>query len=380
MKSMFFIIVFTVYLLANFYVFRHFWIAMPPSNVGRIGLLSFAVIAVTSFFISFLVGDSLPVGLTSLLYKVGTAWFFILLYFLMIIAAKDLLGLSNKLLHFMPSDSITRYTRDNWVGLGLMVGFVALLMTCGYLKYQWKVRVDLPVQIYKTFGDTISPRSLRIVAVSDLHLGYGIGEKEFEKWVDLINTENPDIVLIAGDIIDNSVRPLKEGHFAEVFHKIKAPMGIYACPGNHEYISGAKESFDFITKAGVHLLRDSVAEVDSCFYVVGRDDKSNPNRKSLKELVAGLDHTKPIIMLDHQPYHLEEAEANGIDIQISGHTHQGQVWPISVITKKIYERDHGFVKKGNANIYVSSGMGLWGGKFRIGTQSEYVVIDVNKKK
>lgn len=380
MKSMFFIIVFTVYLLANFYVFRHFWIAMPPSNVGRIALLSFAVIAVTSFFISFLIGDSLPVGLTSLLYKVGTAWFFILLYFLMIIAAKDLLGLSNKLLHFMPSDSITRYTRDNWVGLGLMVGFVALLMTCGYLKYQWKVRVDLPVQIYKTFGDTISPRSLRIVAITDLHLGYGIGEKEFGKWVDLINAENPDIVLIAGDIIDNSVRPLKEGHFAEVFHKIKAPMGIYACPGNHEYISGAKESFDFITKAGVHLLRDSVAEVDSCFYVVGRDDKSNPNRKSLEELVAGLDHTKPIIMLDHQPYHLEEAEANGIDIQISGHTHQGQVWPISMITKKLYERDHGFVKKGNANIYVSSGIGLWGGKFRIGTQSEYVVIDVNKKK
>lgn len=380
MKSMFFVIIFIVYLLANYYVFRHFWIAMPPSNVGRTALLSFAVIAVTSFFISFLIGDSLPVGLTSLLYKVGTAWFFILLYFFMIIAAKDLFGLSNKLLHFMPSDSITRYTRDNWVGLGLMVGFVALLMTCGYLKYQWKVRVDLPVQIYKTFGDTISPRSLRIVAITDLHLGYGIGEKEFEKWVDLINAENPDIVLIAGDIIDNSVRPLKEGRFAEVFHKIKAPMGIYACPGNHEYISGAKESFDFITKAGVHLLRDSVAEVDSCFYVVGRDDKSNPNRKSLEVLVAGLDHTKPIIMLDHQPYHLEEAEANGIDIQISGHTHQGQVWPISVITKKLYERDHGFVKKGNANIYVSSGIGLWGGKFRIGTQSEYVVIDVNKKK
>ena len=100
----------------------------------------------------------------------------------------------------------------------------------------------------------------------------------------------------------------------------------------------------------------------------------------MNELVAGLDHTKPIIMLDHQPYHLEEAEANGIDIQISGHTHQGQVWPISMITKKLYERDHGFVKKGNANIYVSSGIGLWGGKFRIGTQSEYVVIDVNKKK
>ncbi|NDV94446.1 metallophosphoesterase [Dysgonomonas sp. 521] len=378
MKPMFFIIVFVVYILANYYVFRHFWIAMPPSAAGKVILVSFAVIAVTSFFISFLVGDSLPIGLTSFLYKVGTAWLFIMLYFFIVMAAKDLFGLTNKLLHFMPSDAITRYTKDNWAGLGLMVGFIALLMICGYLKYQWKVRVELPIQIYKTFGDTIAPRSLRIVAISDLHLGYSIGEKEFEKWVGLINAENPDIVLIAGDIIDNSVRPLNEGRYAEVFHKIKAPMGIYACIGNHEYISGFKESEAFMEKAGVKVLRDSVALVDSCFYVVGRDDRSNPSRKPLQELVAGLDQAKPVIMLDHQPYHLEEAEANGIDIQISGHTHQGQVWPISLITNKIYERDHGFIKKGNANIYVSSGIGIWGGKFRIGTQSEYVVIDVNK--
>lgn len=378
MKSMFFIIVFIVYLLINYYVFRHFWIAMPPTTVGRVILVSFAVIAVTSFFISFLVGNSLPIGLTSFLYKVGTAWLFIMLYFFLVMAAKDLFGLTNKLLHFMPSDAITRYTKDNWAGLGLMIGFIALLMVCGYLKYQWKVRVELPIHIYKTFGDTISPKSLRIVAISDLHLGYGIGEKEFEKWVDLINAENPDIVLIAGDIIDNSVRPLSEGRYAEAFHKIKAPMGIYACMGNHEYISGFKESEAFIKEAGVKMLRDSVALVDSCFYIVGRDDRSNPSRKPLQELVAGLDQTKPVIMLDHQPYNLEEAEANGIDIQISGHTHQGQVWPISLITKKLYERDHGFIKKGNANIYVSSGIGIWGGKFRIGTQSEYVVIDVNK--
>jgi predicted MPP superfamily phosphohydrolase len=378
MKSMFFIIVFIVYLLINCYVFRHFWIAIPPGNIGRIALIAFAVIAVTSIFISFLIGDSLPAGITSFLYKVGTAWLFIMLYFFIVMAVKDLFGLANKLLHFMPGDAITRYTKDNWVGLGLMVGFVALLMLCGYLKYQWKVRVDLPVRIYKTFGDTISPKSLRIVAISDLHLGYGIGEKEFEKWVDLINAENPDIVLIAGDIIDNSARPLNEGHFAEVFHKIKVPMGIYACPGNHEYISGMKESIGFMEKAGVNLLRDSVAEIDSCFYVVGRDDRSNPGRKPLGQLIAGLDQAKPIIMLDHQPYNLEEAEVNGIDIQISGHTHQGQVWPISLITKKLYERSHGFIKKGNANIYVSSGIGIWGGKFRIGTQSEYVVMDVNK--
>ncbi|NDV77693.1 metallophosphoesterase [Dysgonomonas sp. 511] len=379
MKAMGFIIIFIIYLLANYYVFHHVWISMPPTTIGRVALISFAIVAITSFFISFFLGDVMPIWLTSALYKIGTAWLFILIYFFIVMAAKDLFGLANKLLHFMPSDAITRYTKENWVGFGFMVGFIALLMTCGYLKYQWKVRVELPVNIYKTIGDSTNVRSLRIVAISDVHLGYGIGKKEFEKWVDLINKEEPDIVLIAGDLIDNSLRPLNEGNYAESFHKIKAPMGIYACPGNHEYISGIKESLQFMDKAGIKLLRDSAALVDGLFYVVGRDDRMNENRKPLKEITDALDKSKPIILLDHQPYHLEEAEAYGVDLQISGHTHQGQVWPISLITKQLYEKDHGFIKKGNANIYVSSGIGIWGGKFRIGTQSEYVVIDINKK-
>lgn len=374
-----FIAFLVVYLLANFYVFYHIWIAMPATTVGRTALVSVAIIAVASLFITFLIGESLPVWMTTFFYKVGTAWLFIMLYFFLIMAVKDLFGLTNRLFHFMPDDAITRYTKENWVGLGFMVGFVFLLMLCGYLKYQWKVKVDLPIQIYKTMGDSTNTRSLKIVAISDLHLGYNIGKKEFEGWVNTINAENPDIVLIAGDMIDNSVRPLNKGHFEEIFHKIKAPYGIYACLGNHEYLSGINNSLDFLNKTGINLLRDSVALVDSSFYVVGRDDKSNPNRKPLKDLVAGLDKTKPILLLDHQPYDLEEAEACGIDFQFSGHTHQGQVWPISMITKKIYEDDHGFLKKGNTNIYVSSGIGIWGGKFRIGTQSEYVVVDINKK-
>lgn len=380
MRSTAFIIILIVYLLVNFYVFQRIWAAMPPNVPGRVVLVLFAVIAVSSAFVSFLIGDSLPIALTSFLYKVGTAWVFIMLYFLMIMLIIDLFGLTNRLFHFMPGETIIKYTKSSWIGLGSVLGFVALLMLCGYLHYRSKVRVDLPINIYKTIGDSVSSKPLRIVAISDLHLGYGIGKGEFEKWIDLINAENPDIVLIAGDIIDNSVRPLNEENFAECFHKIKAPMGVYTCPGNHEYISGFSASFDFIRKTGVHMLRDSVALVDSSFYVIGRDDRSNPSRKPLKDLVAGLDRSKPIILLDHQPYNLEEAEANGVDIQFSGHTHQGQVWPISKITKQLYEEDHGYIKKGNTNIYVSSGIGIWGGKFRIGTQSEYVVIDVNKRK
>jgi predicted MPP superfamily phosphohydrolase len=352
---------------------------MPPNAIGRIALIAFAFVAVSSLFTSFLAGDAMPLGPASILYKTGTAWIFILLYLFMAMAVKDLFGLANRLFHFMPGDAITRYTKENWVGLGFMIGFISLLMICGYLKYQWKVRVALPIRTYKTMGDSIRTKPLRIVAISDLHLGYGIGKKEFEGWVNTINAENPDIVLIAGDIIDNSVRPLNEGNFAESFHKIKAPLGVYACLGNHEYISGLKNSIDFINKTGICLLRDTVALVDNSFYVIGRDDRSNKRRKSLKLLADSLDKSKPLILLDHQPYNMEETEACGVDLQISGHTHQGQVWPISAITGMIYENDHGLLKKGNSNIYVSSGIGVWGGKFRIGTQSEYAVIDLDIK-
>ncbi|MDR0824961.1 MAG: metallophosphoesterase, partial [Prevotella sp.] len=131
MKSMFAIIVFVIYLIINYYVFRHIWIAMPPSTMGRVALISIAVIVILSLVLSLVIGDALPVTLASILYKIGTTWFFILIYFFIVMAVKDLFGLSNKLLHFMPGDAITRYTRENWVGLGLMVGFIALLMVCG---------------------------------------------------------------------------------------------------------------------------------------------------------------------------------------------------------------------------------------------------------
>jgi len=365
------IVVLIVFLLANFYVFQRIWVLMPPSRIGQILLIAFAAIAILSLFVFFIFGDNMSTGVASVFYTIGTSWIFIFLYFFILTVLKDLVRLSR----LVPSDLFNHYTRDNWMGVCFAVGFITLLMVCGYLKYQWKVRVEVPVVTEKVMQKR---DSLRIVAISDLHLGYTIGKSELLQWIDLINKENPDMVLIAGDIIDNSVRPLNEDNLAQYFKNIKAPLGVYACLGNHEYISGIKESTDFINRTGIRLLKDESVLVDSCVYVVGRDDRMNPGRKPLSELVSSLDKSRPIILLDHQPYNLEESEANGIDFQFSGHTHNGQVWPISLITKMLYEDSHGYIKKGNTNVYVSSGIGIWGGKFRIGTQSEYVVIDIKQ--
>ena len=208
-------------------------------------------------------------------------------------------------------------------------------------------------------------------------MGYAIGKAELDKWITLINAENPDIVLIAGDITDNHIKPLIEQNYS--FENIKSRYGVYACLGNHEYIpneSKITHSLDFLNKAKVTVLRDSAILINDEFYLIGRDDYIVWERKPISELLKTLDVTKPFILLDHQPFNLAEAEKNGIDLQFSGHTHHGQLIPVSWITKLMYEISHGYLRKGNSHFYVSSGIGIWGGKFRIGTQSEYVVINL----
>jgi len=263
---------------------------------------------------------------------------------------------------------------DNWVTFGVLAIVMSAVFVYGYFNYRNIRRVEVNVEINKP----ITP--LRIVAISDLHLGYGIGKAEFDKWVMLINRENPDIVLISGDIIDNLIKPLEEQHLS--FENMKSRYGVFACLGNHEYIGTPlkiSQSLDFLHHAKVMVLRDTAILFNDEFYLIGRDDRSNSKRKSIQELLLTLDTTKPLILLDHQPFHLEETAENGIDLQFSGHTHHGQIPPVSWIAKRIYEISHGYLLKNNSHIYVSSGIGIWGGKFRIGTQSEFVVINLISK-
>jgi hypothetical protein len=215
------------------------------------------------------------------------------------------------------------------------------------------------------------PREYKIVMASDLHIGYHNQRKELARWVDMMNAENPDFILIAGDIIDGSMRPIVEERMAEEFRRLKAP--VYACLGNHEFYSGVPGAKQFYQDAGIHLLVDDAAVIDSSIVIIGRDDRTNMRRKPIKELMESAPNAQFSIVLDHQPYNLDRAEAAGVDFQLSGHTHRGQVWPISWITDRIYECSWGSHQRGNTQFYVSSGLGIWGGKFRIGTQSEYVV-------
>jgi predicted MPP superfamily phosphohydrolase len=190
----------------------------------------------------------------------------------------------------------------------------------------------------------------------------------------MINAQHPDLILIGGDLVDRTVVPLYSENMLEELNQLNAPLGIYMVPGNHEYYAGIQKCIEYVKHTGIQLLMDSVVTLPNGIQLIGRDDKSNPRRKSLKQLRALTDPSKPTILIDHQPYRLEETEKEGIDLQFSGHTHEGQVWPLSLATDKIFDQSYGYRKWGDSQVYVSSGFSLWGPPFRIGTDSEMIVF------
>lgn len=346
------------------YALWHIWQILPFGNAWRWMAVGIATALFLSMFVMFSgVIEKMPLNIASITYEIGTSAIFVLLYLVMIFLLLDL----GRLTHLIPKAWL--YSNGT-TSIGILA---AMLVIFGYgnLHYYNKARENIDIRT-----NMIHP--MKIVLLSDLHLGYHNRKAELRRWVDMINAEHPDLILIAGDIIDISVRPLLEENMAEEFHQLKAP--IYACLGNHEYYSGEPKAQKFYQEAGIHLLRDSMARIGN-LCIIGRDDRTNMRRKSLAEIITKekIDRKRDFtILLDHQPYHLEEAEQQGINFQFSGHTHHGQVWPISWITDAIYEDAFGPLQKGSTQYYVSSGMGIWGGKFRIGTRSEYLVLNINK--
>ena len=345
-------------LVALTYIAWHVWVLLPLSALWKSLVIALGVLSFAMLFLNFRRAfDGMPLSVAQMAYEVGTSSIFVLLYLVMIFLLLDL----GRLFHLVPK---TLLYHNGYTALGIFVLMLGVFVY-GNLHYNNKVRMPLELKSQKPL-----PREYKIVMASDLHIGYHNPRKELARWVDMINAENPDFILIAGDIIDGSMRPIIEERMADEFHRLKAP--VYACLGNHEFYSGVPGAKQFYKDAGIRLLVDESAVIDSSIVVIGRDDRTNMRRKPIKDLVGSFT-SKYTIVLDHQPYNLDRAEAAGVDFQLSGHTHRGQVWPISWITDRIYECSWGSHQRVNTQFYVSSGIGIWGGKFRIGTQSEYGV-------
>ena len=349
------------YLGSNTYLFIR--VLQQMASVNPLWKVIFGIIfwlfAVALFIAIGARNIALPEILARALFQIGSAWMVFLLYMVLLLTVADLAHL------IFPSFN----------GFYYALGLTLCLLVYGHWNYRHPnvnmVEISLEKPLSKPF---------RVVAASDIHLGYGTDKKRLKQYVDLINEQHPDIVVIAGDLIDNSIKPVEKHRMDEELQEIEAPCGVYMVMGNHEYISGRKECEKFISSARINLLSDSIATLPNGVQIIGRDDRSNRHRKPLEELVAGCDNSMPMILLDHQPYLLSQTDSLKIDLQISGHTHRGQIFPINLLTDHIYEQSHGYRHWSYSHIVVSSGLSLWGPPFRIGTNSDIYVIQICGKK
>lgn len=341
------------------YVGWHIWAIVPVVLWAKWVLVGLGLLCFALEFVGFTpLMNRLPLDIASAIYNIGNKTLIILFYLMMTFLLLDL----GRLLHIVPRTML----HDNLpTSIGIAV-LMSALFVCAGIHYRHKQRVAIDLDSNGRIG-----QPLTLVMASDLHIGYHNRRSDLARWVDLINAEKLDLVLIAGDIIDYSFRPVIEEDMAAEFRRIKAP--VYACLGNHEYIAGEPDAEKFYSNAGINLLIDTAVTLND-ITIIGRDDRSNRNRKKLDDF--NINDSNYTILLDHQPYHLEEAEQCGIDFQLSGHTHRGQVWPLSWITDMLYECSWGSHQRGTTSYYVSSGLGIWGAKYRIGTQSEYMVAKI----
>jgi hypothetical protein len=375
----FFSIVFSVYGLLNLYIFVRGWEVIPDVPPFRTLYLFVFLFLALSYIAGRLLERAMLSRISIALVWVGSFWLAAMVYLFLALVVVDAL----RLVHFVVphfADSVASHLEQTGLfAPGLILAIVLVIITAGYINARTIRVTTLHLSIHK---DSHPMKGLNIVAVSDIHLGTVICKNRLEIIVEKINSLHPDLVLLPGDVVDEDLRPVIDQNLGETLRKIRAPLGVIAVTGNHEYIGGADAACRYMLDHGITVLRDDSVKVDNTVYVVGREDRSirqfsGKKRKSLEELLNGIDKACPIILLDHQPFRLEEAASQGVDLLLSGHTHHGQLWPFNFLTQKVYELSWGYKQKGSTHVYVSCGVGTWGPPVRTGSRAEIVNICVS---
>lgn len=375
----FLILFLTFYILLNWWIGLRGWQSLVrhiPFVKSYIYWIFFWLLAL-SFPAGRFGRDFLPAWVSSALSLAGSFWFGAVLYFTMALLAVDSFRLLGRVTGLIPRD----YPKSTQAAA--ITGAVVIVLVTAVFAYGWwnarNTRIThYQVTIPKQAGEL---KEMRLVVVSDLHLGTIVNRSRLERLVDIINSLKPDLVLLPGDIIEETPGPFKEQNMAAAFRRLESRYGVYAVPGNHEYIG---RKFDEIVKslqeAGVEVLVDRHVKVNG-IYVVGRDDLTGERftgkkRKDPAELMAGLDPSLPVILMDHQPSLKGQEPEKGVDLKIAGHTHRGQFFPFNLVTSRIYEIDWGHMRKGDYNSVVTSGYGTFGPPIRVGSASEVVKLDI----
>jgi uncharacterized protein len=374
----FFLIVFTVYFLTNLYLFLKVFKVIPHGNSYRLIYSVIFIVIASAFIIGKILERSHSSVLSDILNIIGGFWLAFMLYGFILFLLGDIIQPLMRLTGLLSVQNIPLFKQWTII-LTLIISSV--LITGGFINAVIPAVKKYDITINKTAGNI---KNLRIAAVSDIHLGSIIRKRSIRKLSGMIRDSKPDIIFLLGDIVDGEMGPVLRGDLLSYFTWPETREGLYAITGNHEFIGGAAVTIPYIEKKGIRILKDEVVTIDGGIQIIGRIDRdgwrfNKAQRLPLDSLVHKTDSTKPVILLDHQPLNLEEAEKAGVDLQLSGHTHNGQMWPLNYITSMIYEVSYGYKKKGKTQFIVSSGFGIWGPRIRSGSRSEVLLINITFK-
>lgn len=371
----FFSIVLTIYSLVNIYLFYKGYKAIPCLQRNRIlYTITFFLLAVL-FIVAKVLESKHSSVITDILNIVGGFWLAFMLYGFIFFLLSDIILLILRIPGIIRGENIFLYRKWSFI---IIASASSLLIIGGFINAIIPVAREYNIIINKPAG---SVKTLRIAAVSDIHLGSIIRKRSLKKLSGMIKDMKPDLVLLLGDIVDGEIGPVLRGDLLQYFTCPKCTDGLYAITGNHEFIGGANRTIPYIESKGIRVLKDEMVTLEGGIQLIGRIDRDSyrfyrRERMPLGELMKQADTAKPVILLDHQPFHLDETAKYGIDLQLSGHTHNGQMWPLNYVTRMIYELSYGYLKKRNTIFIVSSGFGLWGPRVRSGSRSEVLLINI----
>ncbi|GAA0362405.1 metallophosphoesterase [Bacillus horti] len=367
-----------IYLVLLFYVGIHGWWYLNALIEGFNGFPSVIYWIVFSFIglaylIAMLGRKALPYSLSPFFKYTGALWLAAFQYSVILLPIADIM------VGILSLFSAPLQTSVIILGTIVVIVLTSILILGSWNAWNPKIR-KVEITVPKSGGNI---ESLKIAVASDLHLGVIVGNKHIKRLLKTIEIIKPDLVLLPGDVLDDELKPFIHKKMADTLQHLRAPLGVYAVLGNHEYIGGnSKEYISIMKEIDIQVLTDETILIEDSFYIIGRKDRAVKSfgfnqRVELSELISTLDQKKPILLMDHQPTDLKEPSELGIDVMLSGHTHRGQLAPNHWITQRMFELDYGYLQKESMHAIVSSGFGTWGPPVRIGSRSEVVELTIH---
>lgn len=368
---MFHTIITLSYTIPSIYLFVRFW-QFYLEKKWRIRFVLIFAFLFLLYPVSGLFDDRSAGSFGNIIVTVSNYLLPFFLYLFLTVLATDLLLLVNLIIKTVPREILKKKSVRNRMMI-FNISLSALIVIAGIINFN---TIRITEKEINVPADSSDISNLRIAFISDFHLEEKTPVAFVEQFVRKINIVKPDILLYGGDILEGFSEVEKMEKFEKLLRGVKPVYGVFGVLGNHDRTYRGVIS-SFYSGAGMKILKDSVIVIGKSFVLAGRNDSRDEERKSAGDLLVDAPGNLPIIVLDHRPTEMDLLSETTADVVFSGHTHHGQLFPINLITNKVYELSYGYLKKRETHFFVSSGIRLWGPPVRTVAKSEILVVNIS---